>query len=215
MKHIGLDFEAGGTVPGQHAPVTLGVSLWEDAQLIRTQEWLFAPPTDWKGNITRSYEVAALEVSGIPWPRIKRDGFKHAQVLRELAEFADGWRNAEVLAYRAAFDLGFYQDVLFLAGEYNRHTKSFDHFTSPLLGPWRCVYMESVAALNMLPDYKLDTVARHLGLGEQGEKHSAVDDSILAARIHFAITNEKPLTGEEGVFVHCPPESPVGGEGNL
>jgi len=184
---VALDFETSNTKPGVGAPVQLGVAVMEGQDVKDTLEVVLAPPRHWKDKekITREYDVVALQVSGISWKAIL-GGFPMAQgcnMLRALVERHEA-QQALVVAYNAPFDLAWYADLLMLGGDWDPKTKGkWDTQQSPLLGPWQCVLMLARARLD-LPDYKLDTVAKHYDLARTGDTHSALEDAILAGRIY-------------------------------
>lgn len=184
---MALDFETSGLSPGVHAPVSLGVAVMDPSGVIASQEWLFAPPTNRKGRISREYSVAALEVSATTWTRIKREGLPATTVVRELRAFAEAHfvTDAPVVSFNAAFDLAWYSDVLFLAGGWR--SGMFQPAPPPLIGPWHCGYMLARARLD-LEGYTLDSVAASLGLARVGTVHGAREDATLAGQIWMALS---------------------------
>lgn len=90
------------------------------------------------------------------------------QVMMLFKEFT---RASTLVAHNAAFDVGFLQwecmraDLLFTCR-------------------YRCTLRMSRKHLPFLPDYKLETVARHLGIPVDGSRrHRALDDARLTARV--------------------------------
>lgn len=192
-RFLALDFETSGLVPGTHAPVSLGIALFDGGEPVQTREWLFAPPM-YKDKISRAYDVVALEISGASWVRIKREGVPHAKVCAELGALAKEWDAGAltVVAFNAPFDLSWYSDLLFLGGSWDQHTRSYKTFTPPLYGPWQCVRLAAAADPRVqLDSYSLDTVADHFGLARSGEKHGALEDAILAGQIWHRLQETK------------------------
>lgn len=194
MTFLALDFETGGVDPRVHAPVSLGVAAMSGAEVLARMEWMIAPPTNKEGKITRAYDVVALEVSGTSWPKLKREGVPVSQVMAELAEFVRdcpyiAGPDIPVVAYNAPFDMAFYSECLFLAGEYNQHTRRFETFPPPVYGPWQCVRMLARIMLPGLDQYTLDAVAAACGLARSGQAHGALEDAILAGKIFAHLTN--------------------------
>jgi DNA polymerase III epsilon subunit-like protein len=184
MKILAVDFETSGTDAGQHAPVSLGLAIMEGETVLASNEWIFGTPIDWKGNISRAYDIRALQVSGITWKQIQ-EAPKIPVQLKSIREWI-GDHSASLLtrvAFNASFDFGFWQSMLFLAGTYNRSTQSFDIPMSPVIGPWECA-MELAKNELSLDNYKLDTVAEHLGFFRTSKSHGAREDAILAGRIY-------------------------------
>ena len=183
MKYLAVDFETSGTDAGQHAPVSLGLAIMEGEKVLASNEWIFGTPIDWKGNISRAYDIRALSISGITWKQIQEAPKVPVQV-REIKKWVNE-QGASLLprvAFNASFDFGFWQTMLFLAGSYNRSTQSFDMPQSPVIGPWECA-MELAKSKLTLPDYKLDTVANHFELSRESKSHGALEDAIIAGRI--------------------------------
>lgn len=191
MRFVALDFETSGLDVKRHAPVSLAVALFDGCNLGPNQEWLFAPPYDKAGKITREYNVAALEISGRSWTSIKRDGQPHAQVCEELAAWCseNDAHELPVIAFNAAFDLAWYSDLLFMAGSWNQRLKRFDTYPPPLVGPWHCARMLAMWRLgpNALPKWNLDSVAEKFAQSRSGTAHGAIEDAILAGRIFDAL----------------------------
>ena len=188
---ITLDFETSGTDHNRHAPVTLGVAIIDEAGVkVAQDEWLFAPPYHYKtGKVTREYDINAMLIHEVPWPRIVKHGTPCADVLRELGDMAESHHagNALVLAYNAPFDFGWYSTCLFLAGGYDRQSQSFKPAPPPIVGPWQCVMLLAKREYPHLPDHKLDTVAKHLGLARTTDAHGALEDALLCYEIYKAI----------------------------
>lgn len=184
MRFIALDFETGGLVSSVHAPVSLGVALMEDLEVIDTREWLIAPTYDRFGKLMRQYDPKAMQVNGYTVEQLQKDGIHIAQVRSELATWAGDLkvRTEQVVAFNAPFDYAFYSEALFLAGKWHSEHNSFHVAKPPLVGPWHCARMIASVRLD-LPNYKLDTVAAHFGLKRTQEFHGALEDCILAGKV--------------------------------
>ena len=188
MKFVALDFETSGLDSKRHAPVSLGVAVFEGGDVIASAEWTLAPPVDKNGRVSREYDVCALQVSGKTWKEIQA-GVKCEAVCFALGKFAreHGVSDAAVVAFNAPFDLSFYSELLYLGGSWNQHFRRFETFKPPLIGPWQCARLMAVSQLD-LERYDLDTTARHFGLSRSGETHGALEDAILAGRIYQSLT---------------------------
>lgn len=188
MRFLALDFETSGLDPKRHAPVSLGVALFQDGHPDAQEEWLFQPPRDRTGRIGREYDVCALEVSGKTWTQLKREGAPHQEVCRALQEWAakNNCREATIVAFNAPFDLAFYGELLFLAGAYNRQERRFRPHPPPLVGPWHCARLLAIENVPNLAKHDLETVARHFNLQRTTPRHSAQEDAILAGWIYQA-----------------------------
>lgn len=196
VTYVVLDFETSGLDPKRHAPVSIGVAVVRDGELGKDPFYsLIGPPTHYKTQkIEREYNVCALEVSGITWKAIKAAP-KPAAVLAEIrtwVKFNDA-EHLPVVAYNSPFDLAFWSELLFLSGGYNRTTQAFDVPVSPLLGPWYCA-MQLAKASVRCENYKLTTVAAHLGLDPQKEPHNALDDAILAGKVFQMVAATEDVT---------------------
>lgn len=197
MRFIALDFETSGLKPSEHAPVTLGVALMDGDAVVDSREWLFAPPMR-DGKITREYSVNALEISGVSWTKIKKEGQKHSDVCRELLAWVREHQAQEltVVAFNAPFDLAWYSDLLFLGGSWNQAERVFQTFLPPLVGPWQCARLMACADPRIqIPRYDLDGVAAHFGLSRDTSKHGALEDAILAGKIYARLTQGAVMAG--------------------
>ena len=185
MRFVALDFETGGLVSSIHAPVSLGVALMEDTNVIDSREWLIAPVYDRRGEMMRQYDPKAMKVNGYTVEQLQQDGVQIRQVMGELRDWADlhKARTETVVAFNAPFDLGFYGEALFLAGEWHGEHNSYHVHKPPLVGPWHCARMIASVRLD-LPNFKLDTVAGHFGLERKLEFHGALEDAILAGKVY-------------------------------
>lgn len=184
---IALDFETSGTDPRVNAPVSIGVALMEGEEVIDIRHKIIAPPM-YKGKITKTYDVCALEISGLTWEEIK-GGQSATAVLFDLSAWSlmHDAKRLPVVAYNAPFDLSFYSELLFMGRIWNNYTKSFQRAKPPFVGPWQCALMMAVDSLD-LDAYSLDAVADHFGLARSSEKHNALDDAILAGKIYAKLT---------------------------
>lgn len=187
MVYVALDWETSGLLPGTHAHVSLGVAVMEDGEVLHEREWLIAPPMK-NGNVTREYAVNALEKSRYTWPQIKRDGLAIRQVMQEFTEWlahkTDVPPETPVVAFNAPFDLAWYSEALFLAGEWNNSRKCFELFRPPITGPWHCARLMAMGAGLGLDKYDLDTVAGHFGFARTSERHGASEDAVLAGKVY-------------------------------
>lgn len=193
MRIVSIDFETGGTDPNRNAPVQLGVALMDGPDVVASQEWLIGPTLHWKtGKIEREYTANALEISGIPWSKIKA-----APLPKAVVQDLDAWVTAHgcathpVVSYNAPFDLSFYSTLLWLASDWHPTEKGVKvQPAPPLLGPWHCALMLARAAYPQSPDHKLDSVAARFGLSRSTDKHGALEDAVLAGLVFHELTKE-------------------------
>lgn len=188
MKIIALDFETGGVKPDYHAPTNLGVAVMEDGNVIETREWIYLRMDNTEPKFKRrSYDVAALEVSGTSWKAIK-EGTHERNVLKEFREFVkkhDAGLDV-IVSHNATFDQAFFADWLFRCGDFNRDAQAYLPERSPLGGAWQCT-MRMAQGILGLSDYRLDTVAAAFGLARTGTLHGASEDAVLAGSIYFGL----------------------------
>lgn len=94
------------------------------------------------------------------------------EVMRLFKDFVG---TSTLIAHNAPFDVGFLQR---------------ECMGTSLFFPWRhkCTLKMSRKRLPFLPDYKLKTVARHLGIPvNETRRHRALDDARLTARVWIEI----------------------------
>ena len=197
---IALDFETSGLVPGVNAPTQLGLIKFENGQPVEESafEQLIGPKRHFKtGKIERTYDLAAMEVSGLSWKAIK-DAPTATEIIPWLNDWARKWDASmlPIVAFRSSFDHGFWSDLLFLAGEYNRFNQSFEIPNSPFLGGWHCAYELAKKTIKGLPNYKLETVAAHLEIERIGDAHHALSDARVAGQV-YVIESVKLIGGNE------------------
>ncbi len=181
-RFLCYDTETSGLQPSECAPVQIGVALMEDTgEVVDTFERIISPPKHWKtGRVSRTYDVYALKVSGLTLKQIEA-GATCAEVCRDLRNWAANHlaRDLPIVGWNVSFDFAFYRELCMLGGDWDPNTRGkWDVAKPPLVGPWHCAMQLAQDRLE-LPDYKLETAAKHFGL-EQKEPHSAMDDSVLA-----------------------------------
>ncbi len=194
MRFLAADFETSGLVSSRHAPVSLGVALMEDDQVIDSTEWLFSPPLDRDGQICREYDLKAMEINGHDRDDLAIIGKDHKTVMAELTTWAAGHkaRALKVVAFNAPFDYAFYSECLFFAGAWDNSSRSFKVHKAPLVGPWQCARMIASVEID-LPNFKLDTVAAHFGLARTSETHGAKEDAILAGQVYARLLAQRKV----------------------
>ena len=186
MIILALDFETGGLDPSRHGAVQLGLAVMNGEEVEHSNQWIIGPKVKKNGYHEREYGVMALSVSGTKWkdilaappPRdtlfLIRDWLKSINVA--------GYPCAlPIVSHNSVFDQGFWSDLIFQAGEFDRGKYAFVPFPQLLCGAWYCTMRMAQGDLN-LANYKLDTVAEHFGLSREGDKHSALEDAILAGK---------------------------------
>lgn len=191
MRFLALDFETGGLDPKRHGPVSLGLASFQHGKYVQGQEWAIAPKRDKDGRIVKEYDACALEISKANWTKIKNEGKPADMVLKEVSAFIrdTGHEPTDtVVAFNAPFDFAFWSELVFAAGGWNQHTRQFDQFCSPLVGPWQCARMLAMWSLEKLDRWNLDTVAGHFGFARESDAHGALEDAVLAGRIFASLT---------------------------
>lgn len=178
MKLAFIDLETTGTDPHAHAPVQIAGLLVngsrEDSFDLRVRPRPGA-----------AVEQAALNVHGLAEEQIQaypEPAKVHAELTDLLAKHVDRYDRADkfhFIAYNAGFDADFLRAF-------------FKHAGDPYFGSWFWWPPVDVAVLAMdrlaeerhrLPDFKLGTVASHLGLEPDGDLHDALVDIRLTRRV--------------------------------
>lgn len=193
MRILALDCETGGLTPGINQIVTIGVAVMESGEVLSRQEWIVGPKRHWKsGKIERVYDVSAMEVHGASWSRIK-SAPPADQVVREMHQWSKENQAKElpIVAFNAQFDFGFYSDLLFMAGQFDRGRDAFFPAWPPFIGGWHCAMLLAKDVFPGLPGYRLDNVAEHFGLSRSGEFHGALEDAILAGKVWHRLESMK------------------------
>lgn len=190
IRFLALDFETSGVDPKRHAPVSLGVALFEDGTVVDKMEWLIGPALTKDGKIKREYDVSALEISRSSWSKIKQASTPF-EVCGELNHFARAHKAQElpIIAFNATFDNAFYSELLFDAGSWDQINRCFMGFKPPLIGGWFCARMKAFHTLD-LQRYSLDAVAAECGLTRSTEAHGALEDAILAGKVWLHLNQD-------------------------
>lgn len=192
MRILALDFETGGLDPSRHGAVQLGLAVMNGDEVEHSQSWTIGPKVKKNGYHEREYGVMALSISGTKWKEIlaappPRDTLYLVQAWLKSIEVADAPCYLPIVSHNAVFDQGFWSDLVFQAGGYDRKKSAFVPFHQLLCGAWHCT-MRNAQGYTPLDDYKLDTVAKHFGLSREGDKHGALEDAILAGRVFYRLT---------------------------
>lgn len=180
MKSLNVDFETGGLSPMLNAPVSLGIALMDGLDVLDSREWLIRPPRDKNGRLTKVYDMGAMEIHKISWKDLAAAPTA-AQVVAEVRKQVLEWDAYEMprKAFNASFDYGFWQTLIYMAGEFDRGSYQFVQPAPMAIGTWQCVMERARHLLPGLVNHKLDTVAAHFGLKRLGEAHGALEDAIL------------------------------------
>ncbi len=191
MRYLSLDFETSGLDPRLHAPVTLGIALFDSGEPISDCEFLIGPPVNNKGRIERAYDVTALEVSGATWPQIKKAP-KAIHVVKEVRSWLQSV-DADpcylpIVSHRASFDSSFLDELLFMAGQYDRQARAFVRCPNPFRGPWYCTMR--IAESQGLANLQLDTLAAKFKVSRSTNLHGAREDAIICGRCFWAMRDE-------------------------
>jgi DNA polymerase III subunit epsilon len=184
MKSLNVDFETGGLSPMLNAPVSLGIALMDGLDVLDSREWLIRPPRDKNGRLTKVYDMGAMEIHKISWKGLAAAPTA-AQVVAEVRKQVMEWDAYEMprKAFNASFDYGFWQTLIYMAGEFDRGSYQFVQPAPMAIGTWQCVMERARYLLPGLVNHKLDTVAAHFGLKRSGEAHGALEDAILCGRV--------------------------------
>lgn len=199
-RFLALDFETSGTSKDRNQPVSLGLAVMDGDVVEACHEWLIAPKRHYKTDrIIRNYDVEALEVSRYTWPQIKREGIDCHETCKQVARwsFENKARMLPIVAFNAEFDFGFWRTLMYLGDVFDERTRTRKAFVSPLLGGWNCAMQLAQWNIAGLENYQLDTVASHFDLAREGEKHSAVEDAVLAGRIYHRLTTAEGASDDE------------------
>lgn len=195
MIYLAIDFEGSGTDPQEHAPVSLGVALMDDATVLESQEWLIQPPLHWSdpSKVMRCYDERARMIHGYTLEYLLENGIPIRDVCQDLKRFVTEHQcaNRPNVAYNASYDLGMMGTLMFLGGEYDRAEREYRRFPCPISGPWQCVMQLAERRLPNLGRYRLDDVAECFGLSRTSDKHGALEDAIIAGRVFTAIREQQ------------------------
>lgn len=190
MKLLALDFESGGIMLHERGPVTLGLAIMEDGEVIQSKEWLFAPIKDWQGKLKYTYTENARQIHGYTLEAMTLDGLSVQTIYREVGEFLGGVWSHPIVSHNAPFDSDIWSNFMFNLADFDRVRKVSIPVEELLIGPWIDTKRIAQATFEVpkdVKDLKLDTLCQHVGLGGQGEIHGAEKDAILAGKLYFKL----------------------------
>ena len=181
MTFLALDFETGGLDANVHAPVSIGIALMEDGEVVESYEAVFAEFEK------RDYTVKALKINGITWKQIQ-EGKPVVQAFSELEKWLDRLDAGElpIVSHNAKFDQQFWDVLALTLGSWQGTypNKKFVKERELLRGPWYCTarMADPLRWDGKIPDCKLDSVCAYFGLSRSGETHGALEDAVLAGK---------------------------------
>ncbi len=157
----GLSVRNGGRV------IEIGAVAVENGQIVAELATLINTATPISYSAWRVHGITQLMLVNKPTPQ---------KVWPWFLEFAG---NSPLVAYNAAFDRTFVLHELGLLG-------------MPFANPWYCTLQLSRRKLPRLFNHRLETVYRHLfgGLPEDVQRHRALDDARMAARVWVVLGGE-------------------------
>ena len=191
MRYLALDFETGGLDYDKSAPVSIGIALMENGEVIDSYECVFAEFEK------RDYTIKAMSINGIKWRDIQC-GKPLAEAFKEIAAFVieNDATELPIVSHNAKFDQQFW-DVLALTlgswqGQYPN--KKFVKEIELLRGPWYCTarMADPLRQDGKIPDCKLDSVCAYFGLSRSGETHGALEDAVLAGKVFDRLMAKVP-----------------------
>lgn len=154
-----LDIETTGLSPFHDDILEIGIVAVQNGELAGEHQWLIQHDQPIPQDIQ--------QMTGITNALCNAEGEGISDVLSELYDLLNG---KNVICYHASFDAAFLE----AAFEHN-------HFAYP---SWNMTDAEKIAkqVLTQLPDYKMHTVAAHLGITEP-QQHRALPDCHMLYRI--------------------------------
>lgn len=168
QRVIVLDTETTGlSVRNNGRVIEIGAVAVENGQITAELATLINSGTPISYGAYRVHGISEQMLAGRPIPQ---------DVWPWFLEFAG---NSPLVAHNAAFDRTFINHELHLLG-------------MSLANPWHCTVRLSRRKLPRLMNHKLETVYRHLfgGLPEEMQRHRALDDARMAARVWMELGGE-------------------------
>lgn len=168
QRVIVLDTETTGlSVRNNGRVIEIGAVAVENGQITAELATLINSGTPISYGAYRVHGISEQMLAGRPTPQ---------EVWPWFLEFAG---NSPLVAHNAAFDRTFINHELHLLG-------------MSLANPWHCTVRLSRRKLPRLMNHKLETVYRHLfgGLPEEMQRHRALDDARMAARVWMELGGE-------------------------
>lgn len=195
---LAIDFEGSHKNPRVGCPIQIGIALMDGEQVLESWESLIQVPKHFRsGKPTREVDAYALKVSGLTL-----DDLENAPTCREvcahLVSRIKAWQSKHSfsvddvpnVAFNIGYDFEAYCDLLFQGGEYDRQLAEYVGFRAILGHKWECAAQMARRKLNLY-SYSLDSVALFYGLERSSEHHGALEDAILAGRVHHRLANRE------------------------
>jgi DNA polymerase III subunit epsilon len=159
-RHVAFDLETTGLfVEKGHRIIEIGAVAVTGDQMGEEFQSLVCCNAPISKAAKKVHGITSEMLEGQPEPK---------EAMRAFKDFVS---TSTLVAHNAAFDMGFLQwecmraNILFMA-------------------PHRCTLKMSRKAFPGLPDHKLETVARHLGISvDENHRHRALDDARLTAQV--------------------------------
>ncbi len=171
MKIVAIDFETANYSPVSMCAV--GLATFEQGQLTESKHWLVKPPNGHGWFIPEWTQ----DCHGLSWFAVRHQPEFSAISGEVLAHLA---RADVVIAHNAAFDLRVLEATL---AHFGFNLPSF---------PSLCTCALARQVWPQLPNYKLSTVAAHIG--HTFQHHHAQSDAEAAGRVLLAIMNHRNVS---------------------
>ncbi len=188
LRFLALDFETGDL--RDRAPVTLGLALFDDGELIKSKEWLFRPLRDHRGGLLWNYSENAALIHGKSLVEMEECGTHEQTIYEEVREFIGGKWEGAIVSHNASFDGDVWSNFLFVLGKYDSRAQQSTPAKELLAGPWYCT-RRIAQSLGLVPqvlkNLKLTTLANYFQIGSQSDVHSAREDAILAGELFMTL----------------------------
>jgi DNA polymerase III subunit epsilon len=156
----------------------------EDDEVLHSREFRYGY------NSRLRYEPEAMKIHGITVEELY-DAPGELAVYRDVKEWLElvEARDLPIVSHKALFDQGFWDSWHFRCGRRMDPDDSTSYRVAPQLlsGPWHCTVRLASRILPALPNYKLDTVAAHLGLMRSSDLHGALEDAVLAGHCFYGL----------------------------
>lgn len=190
MRFLALDFETGGLTPQQKTPVTLGLAIFQDGEVVKSQEWAFKPLRDFNGKRKYDYSECAAEIHGKSLAWLEANGQTWERIYAEVLDFLGGTWTHPIISHNAPFDSELWSNFLYGLSEWDRNYKAMATKREILTGPWldsKRLAQSRLLAPYDLENLRLDTLCKHFDLGAQGDIHGAEADAVLCGRLYLAL----------------------------
>lgn len=176
MKILFIDTETGGLDPNKHSLLSVGLALWEDSEIMHTEEF-FVKEEEY--NVTE----IALKINKIDLEKLKKIGISKIEIKENILKFIKKNFDEEkiILAgQNVNFDISFLKKLFSL----EEFSQIFSYRSVDIASILKYISLKKNIDIS-----SLDEAMKYYGIKTE-KRHTALEDAKIAAEIFTKLLEE-------------------------